>query len=110
MLLGLLSKFQIQGSIDKQNSRNQYIKDQTSEVDKQIVEIQGLDQQKQKLLARMDVIKQLQGSRPGVVHLFDQLVRVIPDGVYFTAIKQTGNKVQINGVAQSSSRVSAPAR
>jgi type IV pilus assembly protein PilN len=107
LLLSLLVKFQLQASIDHQNARNQLIKDQTSEVDKQIVEIQGLEQQKQRLLARMEVIEQLQRSRPGVVHLFDQLVRTIPDGVYFTAIKQTGGKVQLNGVAQSQTRVSA---
>jgi type IV pilus assembly protein PilN len=107
LLLGLLVKFQLQASIDQQNARNQYIKDQTSELDKQIVEIQGLEQQKQRLLARMEVIEQLQRSRPGVVHLFDQLVRTIPDGVYFTSIKQTGGKVQLMGVAQSQTRVSA---
>jgi type IV pilus assembly protein PilN len=107
LLLGLLVNFQLQASIDHQNERNQLIKDQTSEVDKQIVEIQNLEQQKQRLLARMEVIEQLQRSRPGVVHLFDQLVRTIPDGVYFTSIKQTGGKVQLNGVAQSQTRVSA---
>ncbi len=107
LLLGLLAKFQLQASIDHQNARNQLIKEQIVDVDKQITEILGLEQQKQRLLARMEVIEQLQRSRPGVVHLFDQLVRTIPDGVYFTAIKQTGGKVQLNGIAQSSTRVSA---
>ena len=107
LLLGLMVKFQLQASIDQQNARNRYIEEQTSELDKQIVEIQGLEQQKQRLLARMEVIEQLQRSRPGVVHLFDQLVRTIPDGVYFTSIKQTGGKVQLMGVAQSQTRVSA---
>jgi len=106
-LLGLLADFQLQSSIDHQTARNQLIKEQIADVDKQITEIIGLEQQKQRLLARMDVIEQLQRSRPGVVHLFDQLVRTIPDGVYFTAIKQTGGKVQLSGVAQSSTRVSA---
>lgn len=107
LVLGLLAKFQIQGQISAQNDRNQLIKNHIAQVDKQIVEIQGLEQQKQRLLARMDVIEQLQRSRPGIVHLFDQLVRTIPDGVYFTSIKQTGTKVQITGIAQSSTRVSA---
>jgi len=107
LLLGLMVKFQLQASIDQQNARNRYIEEQTSELDKQIVEIQGLELQKQRLLARMEVIEQLQRSRPGVVHLFDQLVRTIPDGVYFTSIKQTGGKVQLMGVAQSQTRVSA---
>jgi type IV pilus assembly protein PilN len=107
LLLGLLADLRMQQAIDHQVERNVYVKEQISEVDKQITEIIELDKQKQRLLARMDVIEQLQRSRPGVVHLFDQLVRTIPDGVYFTAIKQTGGKVQINGVAQSSTRVSA---
>ena len=107
LLLGLLAKFQLQSSIDHQNERNQLIKEEIAAVDKQITKILGLEAQKQRLLARMEVIEQLQRSRPGVVHLFDQLVRTIPDGVYFTSIKQTGGRVQINGVAQSSTRVSA---
>jgi type IV pilus assembly protein PilN len=107
LLLGLLAKFQLQASVDHQNSRNELVKAQIADVDKQITEILGLEAQKQRLLARMDVIEQLQRSRPGVVHLFDQLVRTIPDGVYFTGIKQTGAKVQLNGVAQSQTRVSA---
>lgn len=107
LLLGVLAKFQMQASINHQNERNQLVKDQILEVDKQITEIIGLEQQRDRLRARIDVIEQLQRSRPGVVHLFDQLVRNIPDGVYFTAIKQTGGKVQIDGIAQSSTRVSA---
>jgi type IV pilus assembly protein PilN len=107
VLLGLLAKFQLDQSIDHQNGRNQLIKEQIADVDKQITEILGLEAQKQRLLARMDVIEQLQRSRPGVVHLFDQLARTIPDGVYFTGIKQTGGKVQLIGVAQSQTRVSA---
>ena len=107
VLLGLFAKLQLQASIDHQAGRNQLIKEQITEVDKQITEILGLEAQKQRLVARMEVIDQLQRSRPGVVHLFDQLVRTIPDGVYFTAIKQTGGKVQLNGVAQSQTRVSA---
>lgn len=107
LLLGLLVQLKMQAAIDHQNERNQLIKDQIAEVDKQITEIIGLEEQKKRLLARMDVIEQLQRSRPGVVHLFDQLVRTIPDGVYYTAIKQTGTKIQITGMAQSSTRVSA---
>jgi type IV pilus assembly protein PilN len=107
LVLTLVAKFQLDASINHQNGRNQLIKGQIVDVDKQITEILGLEAQKQRLLARMEVIEQLQRSRPGVVHLFDQLVRTIPDGVYFTAIKQTGGKVQLNGVAQSQTRVSA---
>jgi type IV pilus assembly protein PilN len=107
LLLGLLAQFQMQSSIDHQKERNQLINEQILEVNKQITEIIGLEQQKQRLLARMEVIEQLQRSRPGIVHLFDQLVRTVPDGVYFSNLKQTGTRVQINGIAQSSTRVSA---
>jgi type IV pilus assembly protein PilN len=107
LLLGLLAKFQLSAAVVHQNERNRLINDQITEVNKQNQEIVGLDSQKQRLLARMEVIEQLQRSRPGVVHLFDQLVRTIPDGVYFTGIQQTGPKVKLNGVAQSQTRVSA---
>jgi len=107
LLLGLLAKFQLQASIDHQNERNETIKAEIEKVNKDITTILGLEAQRDRLLARMDVIEQLQRSRPGVVHLFDQMVRTIPDGVYYTGIKQTGGKVQITGIAQSSTRVSA---
>jgi len=72
-----------------------------------IEEIEGLERQKERLLARMEIIEQLQTSRPMVVHLFDELVRTLPDGVYLTGIKQSGREIQITGTAQSSTRVSA---
>jgi type IV pilus assembly protein PilN len=110
MLAGLLSfavNLQMQGAISYQNERNQFLKDEIAKLDKQIAEIQQLDQQKQRLLARMQVIEQLERSRPEVVHLFDQLVRTLPDGVYLTAVKQNERKVQLKGIAQSSTRVSS---
>lgn len=97
---------QMRSAIDHQNERNQYLKDETAKLDKQIAEILELDQQKQRLLARMQVIEQLERSRAEVVHLFDQLVRTIPDGIYLTSIKQTDRKVQLKGLTQSSTRVS----
>jgi type IV pilus assembly protein PilN len=110
MLAGLLSfavNLQMQGAVSYQNERNQFLKDEIAKLDKQIAEIQQLDQQKQRLLARMQVIEQLERSRPEVVHLFDQLVRTLPDGVYLTAVKQNERKVQLKGIAQSSTRVSS---
>jgi type IV pilus assembly protein PilN len=97
----------IQSAISHQQERNQILKDEIARLDKQIVEIQGLEQQKQSLLARMEVIDHLERSRPEVVHLFDQLVRTLPDGVYLTSIRQTDRKIQLQGIAQSSTRVSA---
>lgn len=107
VLLAFVFKMQLGAAIDNQNERNQYLKDEITQLDKQIVEILGLEQQKQRLLARMEVIEQLQRSRPEVVHLFDQLVKTVPDGVYLTSVKQTERRIQIKGIAESSTRVSA---
>ncbi len=106
-VLAFAVNLQMQGAISDQNQRNQYLKDEIAKLDKQIAEIQQLDQQKQRLLARMQVIEQLERSRPEVVHLFDQLVRTLPDGVYLTGVKQSDRKVQLKGIAQSSTRVSS---
>ncbi len=97
---------QMNSAIEYQNSRNQYLKDEISKLDKQIAEILDLEQQKQRLLARMQVIEQLERSRAEVVHLFDQIVKTLPDGIYLTQIKQNDRKIQIQGVTQSSTRVS----
>ena len=77
------------------------------QLEKSITEIDGLERQKERLLARMEIIEELQKSRPEIVHLFDELVRQLPEGVYLTGMKQTGARVEIRGVAQSSTRVSA---
>jgi type IV pilus assembly protein PilN len=93
--------------IAHQNERNKYLETEIATLDKQIAEIKELESTKERLLARMQIIEQLQRSRPEVVHLFDELVRRLPDGVYLKSVKQTGNKLSIKGVAQSSTRVSA---
>jgi type IV pilus assembly protein PilN len=102
----LIVNWQFQAAIDYQNERNQLIKNEIAELDKQITEILGLEQQKQRLIARMEIIEQLQRSRPEVVHLFDQLVRTLPEGVYLTSVSQNNKRLQLKGVAQSSTRVS----
>jgi type IV pilus assembly protein PilN len=106
-VVGLAFSWQMQSAIDDQNERNALLKAEIQKLDKQFEEINGLDQQKQRLVARMEVIQQLQRSRPEAVHLVDQLVRTLPEGVYLTSVKQTDRKVQLKGVAQSSTRVSA---
>lgn len=107
VLVGFVLRFQYSASIDHQNERNEYLKGEITQLDKQIVEILDLEKQKQRLKDRIDVIQKLQSSRPEVVHLFDQLVRLLPDGVYLTSVKQTDRRIQIKGVAESSTRVSA---
>jgi type IV pilus assembly protein PilN len=92
--------------ITGQNERNDFLRDQIKQVDKQIDEIKALDEKKSKLLARKEVIEQLQANRSKMVHLFDSLVRTIPDGVILTSVKQEGDKLTLQGRAQSNSRVS----
>ena len=90
-----------------QKARNDRLTAEIVELEKSIAEIDGLERQKERLLARMEIIEQLQKSRPEIVHLFDELARQLPEGVYLTGMKQTGSRVEIRGVAQSSTRVSA---
>ncbi len=93
--------------IDNQQDRNQRLSDEIAELQKSIEEIDGLERQKERLLARMEIIEQLQKSRPEIVHLFDEIARQLPEGVYLTGMTQKGAKVELRGVAQSSTRVSA---
>jgi type IV pilus assembly protein PilN len=93
--------------IDNQNGRNAYLKDQIATLDKQIKEIEALDKKKAELLARKAVIEQLQANRSQMVHLFDDLVRTIPDGVRLSSVKQAGNQLTLEGMTQSNARVSS---
>jgi type IV pilus assembly protein PilN len=102
-----LSKLTVQGWTSAQQGRNQILRAEIAELDKQIAEITGLESQRERLIARMQVITQLQRSRPEVVHLFDELVTAIPEGVHLTEVLQTGNRIEVRGAAQSSTRVSA---
>ena len=106
-LVVLVGRWQMSASIEHQQERNRILTEEIALVDKQIEEILGLEKQKAKLLARMEIIETLQRSRPEIVHVFDELVRVLPEGVYLTYLKQSGNRIEIRGVAQSSTRVSA---
>jgi type IV pilus assembly protein PilN len=91
---------------DNQVSRNKYLQTEIEKLDKQIAEIQKLKDQTAALLARKRVVETLQGTRSEVVHLLDQLVRQLPDGVYLKSIKQAGTRVTIAGITQSQARVS----
>lgn len=98
--------FTVDGMVSYQNSRNDFLKREIAQVDEKIKEISELQTTKERLLARMQVIEQLQQSRPEIVHLFDELVRTLPDGVYLTSVRQTSTNLEIKGVAESSARVS----
>jgi type IV pilus assembly protein PilN len=93
--------------IEAQQHRNNQLRAQIKTLDKQIEEINDLENAKQRFIARMDIIEKLQRSRPEIVHVFDEIVRTLPEGVYLTAVKQTDKRLKFEGVAQSSTRVSA---
>ncbi|MCC6922267.1 MAG: PilN domain-containing protein [Nitrosomonas sp.] len=97
----------IAGKIETQNGRNQFLNNQIAVLDQQIAEIKDIKNQTQELLSRKDVVETLQGNRAEVVHLLDQLVRQLPDGVYLKSIKQNGQSVNLNGYAQSNAWVSS---
>lgn len=107
IIVVMLAIFTYSQRISWQLERNAKLEFEIAELEKSIAEIDGLERQKERLLARMEIIDELQKSRPEIVHLFDELVRQLPEGVYLTGMKQTGSRVEIRGVAQSSTRVSA---
>jgi len=92
--------------ISSQEQRNDRLRAEIKTVDRQIEEINDLETQKQRFIARMQVIEKLQRSRSEVVHLFDEIARTMPDGTYLTSFKQEGKHLKFEGVAQSSTRVS----
>jgi type IV pilus assembly protein PilN len=106
-LITFLVNLQMDAAIGNQNEKNQYLHEEIAKLDKQITEILALEEEKRRLKARIDVIEKLELSRPEIVHLFDQLVRTIPDGVSLTALKQSDRKLTLRGLAQSSTRVAS---
>ena len=93
--------------VTAQDNRNETLRTEIKLLDKQIEEINNLESAKQRFIARMEIIEKLQRSRPEIVHLFDEIVRQLPDGVYLTTVKQQEKRLKFEGVAQSSTRVSA---
>ncbi|MFV2031079.1 MAG: PilN domain-containing protein [Gammaproteobacteria bacterium] len=104
-IVGLIH-IQMVAKIDYQLSRNKYIRDEISKLDKQIAEISELRKVRRSLLERMEVIQDLQGSRPSIVHLFTEIVSTVPNGVYLKTLQQTGGNLVMTGEAESNARVS----
>jgi type IV pilus assembly protein PilN len=104
-IVGLIH-FQMQAKIDYQLSRNSFMTNQITKVDEEIKEISELKKVRRSLIERMEVIQDLQGSRPSIVHLFSEIVASVPNGVYLESLAQTGNNLLINGQAESNARVS----
>lgn len=90
-----------------QDARNTYLEQEIAKLDAQIGEIKKIKEQTQALLARKQVVETLQSNRTEVVHLFDQMIRLLPDGLYLKSFKQTGDVITISGYTQSSARVSS---
>ncbi len=93
--------------IDHQKSRNKMLQTEINILDEALKQIETLEETKEQLLARMDVIQSLQQRRPQIVHLFDDIVRTVPEGIYLTSIKQEVEQLIFKGVAESNGRVSA---
>ncbi len=106
-LLLALMHLRMQGMINGQEYRNQFLSDAIAELDISIEKIKDLESTKNKLLARMNIIQELQRNRPLSVHLADELVRTLPEGVYLSEIVQEEDKLIMSGIAQSNARVSA---
>jgi type IV pilus assembly protein PilN len=110
ILMGLIifyAHLHVTGLIENQQKRNEFLDKEIKKVEEEIKEIRELQAARSALLARMRVIQQLQMDRTQVVHLFDELVRKLPEGVYFTTLKQAGQTITLTGIAQSNARVSA---
>ena len=93
--------------ISHQENRNKILDQEIVRLDTELLKIKDLEETKEKLLSRMEIIQSLQQKRPQIVHLFDELVRTIPEGLHINEIKQRGDTVTITGIAESNGRVSA---
>ncbi|MDP2228692.1 MAG: PilN domain-containing protein [Moraxellaceae bacterium] len=103
----LFAHMALVAQVGDQLERNQYIKNEIATLDGQIKEIDELQARREELLSRMRVIQDLQGRRPVIVRVFDELVRSVPDGVYFRSVERTGDRFKITGVAESNNQVSS---
>lgn len=97
----------VDGAIENQNERNQILDTEIAVLDKRVQEINELKKKRQDLIARMKVIQDLQGTRPTIVRYFDEMVRAVPDGLFFTSMVRQGDSISVNGVTESSNRVSS---
>lgn len=106
-VLVFAARFHFTNIEDYHKSRNQYLQTQIDILNTKLQEIKNLEETKANLLARMNVIQELQRSRPEIVHLFEEIVTTIPEGVWLSDIKQTEKTLNIEGRAESNARVSA---
>lgn len=105
--IGGYAWYHVKGLIDSQEARNQYLEEQIAILQQDIKEIRKIEETKQQLLARMNVIQELQARRPQIVHLFFELADTLPEGVHLTSVTQNGDSLTIQGRAISKAQVSA---
>ncbi|MFT4671076.1 MAG: type IV pilus assembly protein PilN [Pseudohongiellaceae bacterium] len=103
--LVLLADRYFVGEINTQSARNNFVQSEINILDERVAEITELRQQKEDIRARMNVITDLQGSRPLIVRMFDELVNTLPDGIYYKTLERVGERIAIDGVAESNSRI-----
>lgn len=103
----VIAHVQMENTISNQEERNRFLEAEIKTLDQRIAKIKDLESTKSKLLARMNVIQELQTNRPVSVHLMDELVRTLPDGVHLKKLTQKDSELTMEGVAQSNARVSA---
>ena len=106
-VLLFLGDLYFNGRIAAQEGRNSYVQSHIGELNKQVREIRDMQKKRTQLLDRMKVIQELQGNRPIIVRLLDQLVRTVPDGVFYTTLTSNGSVIKIEGIAESNNRVSS---
>jgi len=106
LLLAVVWGYWVNWQIDWQNDRNDFLKREIAVLDEKVKEIKELKLRRQQVLERMEVIKALQGNRPGVVKVFDEFVRSVPSGVFFSEVKRVGDNVALVGFAESNNRIS----
>jgi len=105
--LVLLADRVVNGQIEYQKSRNNYLTENIKVLDKMVAEIADLQRKRNQLIDRMRVIQELQGNRPIIVRVLDQIVRTVPDGVFYTKLGAKANTISISGIAESNNRVSS---
>ena len=106
-LLFWLWKVSVDSDLETQKQRNAYIQKELGQLDNQIKEIREIEAAREDLIARMQVIQDLQNNRPSIVYFFEQLVQTLPDGVYYKSVQRTGGVFKITGIAESNNRISA---
>lgn len=107
VLLVLLAMSIVNSAISAQNDRNAYLQQHINKLNKEVAEIKGLEKRRQQLIDRMTIIQDLQGTRPLIVRVFDEMVRTLPDGLFYTSLNRRDKRIQVEGVAESNNRVSS---